>query len=315
MIGAHLYKQLKLLPFLAIFCLILPAWIFAHPGGLDSNCGHRNRKTGEYHYHKNWKSCRNKSPVKEAVPQEKQYPVSSLSITSTGNPLIDCKEHIKYGAPSQEPVLLCRTGYILSHDSKHKVPDWVAYHLTKEKIYGVHGRSNDFRADPDLPIGERSELSDYRRSGYDRGHMAPAAAMKWSAKAMSESFLLSNMAPQVGVGFNRHIWKNLEEYVREWTKQRGELYVVTGPIYGGVVQTIGANRVSVPTHFYKVIFDPAKMEVIAFILPNAKLDSGDLPTFITSIDEVEGKTGLDFLSALGDNIEKRIEAAKQLKLW
>ena len=233
-----------------------------------------------------------------------------------GNGLEGCEEHVKYGAPSLEPVLLCRTGYALSHDVDHKVPDWVAYHLTRKKMKGTFPRSNDFRPDPDLEPGQRAELKDYKRSGYDRGHMAPAGAMRWDAKAMSQSFLLSNMAPQVGPGFNRGIWRTLEGKVRKWTRERGELYIVTGPIYvSDALKTIGANKVSVPSHFYKVIFDPVRVEAIAFVLPNKKLKSKDLPTFIVSVDQVEALTDLDFLSEIEDSIEDLIESKKSECLW
>jgi endonuclease G len=243
--------------------------------------------------------------------------VSLIFLTSPayGNGLEGCEEHIKYGAPSLEPVLLCRTGYALSHDADHKVPDWVAYHLTRKKMKGTFPRSN-FRPDPDLEIGQRAELKDYKGSGYDRGHMAPAAAMKWDAKAMSESFLLSNMAAQVGPGFNRSIWRVLEGKVRKWVVERGELYIVTGPIYvSGSLKTIGVNKVSVPSHFYKVIFDPVRVEAICFVLPNQKLKSSDLPKFIVSVDQVETLTDLDFLSKIEDGIEQLIESAVPDKLW
>ncbi|MBE9569904.1 MAG: DNA/RNA non-specific endonuclease [Proteobacteria bacterium] len=131
-----------------------------------------------------------------------------------------CEDHVKYGPPSLQPVLLCRLGYALSHDADRKVPDWVAYHLTKDRVGGDVPRSNDFRADPDLEPFKRSELMDYRGSGFDRGHMAPAAIMMWNAQAMSESFLLSNMAPQIGPGFNRGIWRTLESKLRKWTMRR-----------------------------------------------------------------------------------------------
>jgi len=145
--------------------------------------------------------------------------------------------------------------------------------------------------------------------------MAPAGAMKWDVQAMSESFLLSNMAPQVGVGFNRGIWKSLEERIRKWTTKRGELYIVTGPIFNGNHKTIGDNKVAVPTHFYKVIFDPIRVEAIAFVMQNKKLRTGDLPTFITTVDEVESLTGLDFLSEIEDGVETVIEGTKQPRLW
>jgi len=230
--------------------------------------------------------------------------------------LTGCEEHLKYGAPSHQPVLLCRLGYALSFDINRKVPAWVAYHLTAAHMAGNLPRSNNFRPDPDLTEGERAELKDYKGSGYDRGHMAPAGSMRWSARTMSESFLLSNMAPQVGVGFNRGIWKKLEGDVRNWTEARGELYVVTRPIYRGTnIKTIGPDHVAVPSSFYKVIVDPVRVEAIAFILPNKSEPSSQLPTFITSVDRVEAETGLDFLPELSDDVENMVEAKVPAALW
>jgi len=132
---------------------------------------------------------------------------------------------------------------------------------------------------------------------------------------MSESFLLTNLAPQVGAGFNRGIWKKLEEDVRTWTEERGELYVVSGPIYeGSNIKTIGPDHVAVPTAFYKVIFDPVKVESIAFILPNKSTPSSKLKQFITTVHQVEVETGLDFLNQLNDDIEKIVENKKP-NLW
>jgi len=235
---------------------------------------------------------------------------------ATAAGLLGCKEHVKYGVPSHSEMLLCRLGYGLSHDGDKKVPIWVAYHLTKEHMAGTHPRSDDFRPDPDLEPGQRAELADYKNSGYDRGHMAPAADMRWDARAMSESFLLSNMAPQVGIGFNRGIWAVLEGKIRDWTIARGELYLVTGPIFApGGDKRIGKNKVSVPTHFYQVVFDPVRVEAIAFILPNKKLKADTLSTYITSVDEVEKETGLDFHSELEDSVEVLIEAKVQPGMW
>jgi len=146
--------------------------------------------------------------------------------------------------------------------------------------------------------------------------MAPADVMKCSERAISESFLLSNMAPQVGAGFNSGIWKSLEGKVQKWALARGELYVVAGPVYGSdSLGTIGVNKVTVPSHFYMVIFDPVRVEAIAFILPNEKNPSSKLPTFIVSVDAVETKTGLDFLAELEDSVEQLIEARVQPGLW
>lgn len=207
--------------------------------------------------------------------------------------------------------------------------DWASYHLTDEYLKGSVPRSDDFRPDPDLEKSKRSELIDYSGSGYDRGHLVPAADMARSAQTMSESFLLSNMAPQMGPGFNRGIWKGLEEKVRDWALERNNLYIMTGPLYldgegnrirdSSRLTTIGPNRVAVPTHFYKIIVSvgstPEDLDAIAFILPNRGNPSDFLPRFITSIDEIEGLTGLDFMHELEDTIESEAESKKGSPLW
>lgn len=232
----------------------------------------------------------------------------------------DCHDHTAIGIPSEAPHLLCREGYALSHDGKLKIPVWVQYHLTAEKAQGggVKERSNDFRPDMELPEGERSELEDYRGSGYDRGHIAPAADMKWSPKAMSESFLLSNMTPQVGKGFNRGIWAKLEAKVRLWAIERGEVYVISGPIFTKGAEhygeTIGPDHVAVPTHFFKIVYDPRLKEAIAFVLPNHELKAKDLPEYRVSIDDIEKETGLDFLNKLDKKVEGEVEG-KVVGMW
>jgi endonuclease G len=177
-------------------------------------------------------------------------------------------------------------------------------------------RTNNFQPDPDLDEGERAELSDYKGSGYDRGHMAPAGDMRWNPDAMSESFYLSNMVPQVGKGMNQGIWKDLEEKVRLWALDRGEVFIYTGPIYAVTPsKTIGENKVAVPSHLYKIVYDPARVEAIAFIMPNVKLKASDMPNYIVTVREVEAKTGLDFLSRLRPKIEDMVETARAEALW
>jgi len=227
-----------------------------------------------------------------------------------------CKEYMKLGLPGNQGELLCRKGYLLSHSPDNKTPIWVIEHLTEEKASGTIPRYNKFEADPDLNVGERAELGDYKGSKFDRGHMAPAADMRWAQQAMEECFYLSNMVPQVGRGFNQGIWKNLEEHVRDWAINRGELYVFTGPIYdGGVKEVIGKNKVAVPTHLYKIVYDPHKAEAIAFIMPNQKLNSADMPSYIVTIRDIEKKTGLDFLSSLDKPVQDLIETKKATMLW
>ena len=205
-----------------------------------------------------------------------------------------------------DTTLLCRDGYLLSHNNLTKVPDWVLERLTPERFQGTAIRRNNFRADDALSVEQRSELSDYDRSGFDRGHQAPAADMKFDQGAMDESFLLSNMAPQVGIGFNRHVWAHLEDEVRVWAERRGDLIVITGPIYGSH-ETIGDEKVAVPEKFYKIAYEPARNRVIALVLPNRKIKGNDLEPFVTSVDEIEELTGIDFFPDLRKSKQRSME--------
>jgi endonuclease G len=241
--------------------------------------------------------------------------IVTVQIVCAG-PIEDCKEFTTYGVPGLSGNLLCRKGYLLSHDPLRKTPVWVAEHLTREKAEKSVRRSDDFRADSDLEQGKRAELSDYRGSGYDRGHMAPAADMAWDEQAMSESFYLSNMVPQVGVGMNRGIWMELEKKVRNWVQERGELYVYSGPIYlGNDTETIGANKVAVPGFLYKIVLDPRQKDALALIMPNRKLRTEDLPNYLVSVREVERETGLHFFSSLSNADQEKMESAKAVRLW
>lgn len=240
----------------------------------------------------------------------------SISVVLAG-PLEDCAEYTRLGIPGQQGELLCRTGYLLAHSPEHKNPLWVIERLTRERATSkVVPRYDKFQADPGLAKGKRSELSDYRGSGYDRGHMAPSADMRWDRNAMIECFYLSNMVPQVGEGMNRGIWKDLEEYVRNWAIDRGEIFVFTGPVYyGGVTKTIGKNRVAVPSHLYKIVYDPARKEAVAFTMPNQALNPSDMPSYIVTIREIEAWTGLDFLTALDAETQNAVETARPERLW
>ena len=227
-----------------------------------------------------------------------------------------CKEYSGLGLPGQQGELLCRKGHLLAHSKEHKTPIWVIERLSADKAKGNIPRSNKFEPDPDLDEGERAELEDYKGSGYDRGHMAPSADMRWDKQAMEECFFLSNMVPQVGAGMNQGIWKNLEKYAREMAISRGEVYIMTGPIYAdGLKKTIGPNKVGVATHFYKIIYDPYKTEALAFIMPNQKIDGSVLQEYLVTVRDVEKKTGLDFLSNMDKDVQDIIENKKQAVLW
>lgn len=187
--------------------------------------------------------------------------------------------------------------------------------LGVERLSGDADRAGDpFASDSDLPAGHRSELADYQGSGYDRGHMAPAADMKWREDAMKQSFLLSNMAPQTGRGMNRAIWAKLEETVRAWAKERGRVIVVSGPIFGPGPRTIGPGKVEVPESFYKIVFDPGRRRLIAFMMPNQDLTGHKIPEYVVSLKDIEDKVGIDFLSALSARDKRQLGTLKS-PMW
>lgn len=225
----------------------------------------------------------------------------------------ECGTHVEYGVPGSADQFLCREAYAVGYSYTHKQPLWTAYHISKDSVAKRFKRSNDFKEDQEIPKQYRSLLTDYKGSGYDRGHMAPAATIDVSEEAMQESFLLSNMSPQLP-GLNRQGWRYLEEYVRDWTKSRGDLYVFTGPIFSSTDKHIG-NGVTIPSAYYKIIYDAnLPGDAIAFIVPHFPANKEDLRNLIVSVDLVEEKTGLDFMPYVPDDMENKIEEETEL-LW
>jgi endonuclease G len=124
------------------------------------------------------------------------------------------------------------------------------------------------------------------------------------------------MAPQVGPGMNRGVWSAIEDAIRRWVAIRGELFIYTGPIFQAPrPEVIGPNQVAVPTHFYKVVFDPVKVETIAFVVPNATHPNRRIDEFITSVRDIEERTGLDFLNRINPVVQALIEEAVASELW
>lgn len=205
-------------------------------------------------------------------------------------------------------------GYTVSYNSDWRTPNWVAYELTRQETEGFEERARHFEPDPDVK-GVCPETRDYSNSGFDRGHMAPAGDMKWSEQAMRESFYMSNICPQ-NHNLNAGDWKSLEEKVRDWACDNGNVYVVCGPVMGKKPQTIGEHRVAVPDAFYKVLLCEinGKWQAIGFYFQN-KAGHKPLSTYCKSVDEIEKLTGLDFFSKLDDKIENEIEAQYDIEIW
>ena len=224
-------------------------------------------------------------------------------------------DNLSFGVPGKADTIIDRPGYALGYIEYHEQPAWVIYIMTKAEATTKRAkRTNKFRTDPQIPTGSAT-TGDYRRSGYDRGHLAPAADMAFSGQTMADSFFMSNMSPQKPA-FNRGIWKDLEALVRYFAITERKIVVVTGPILPKKkTVTIGTNKVTVPTHYYKVIFDltpPQKM--IGFILPNEGSDE-PLAAFAVTVDAVEKATGLNFFSKVPKEEQERLERIISVKAW
>lgn len=210
--------------------------------------------------------------------------------------------------------VITHAAYSLSYNEPNEQANWVAYELTSKETNSTIKRSNKFIIDPRVKTGTANN-SDYSGSGYDKGHLAPAGDMGWSATVMKESFYYSNMSPQVP-SFNRGVWKRVEELVRAWAKEYKSVYVVTGPVLKSGLQTIGHDKVSVPKYYYKVILDynAPGIKGIGFVIPNIGSQES-LQRFAVNIDSVEKLTGIDFFPLLPDKQEKTIESNVNVNEW
>jgi len=215
---------------------------------------------------------------------------------------------------AQKLPVIRHLGYAFQYAEAHEQAYWIGYELTKFETEKAYDRTDNFIPDPMVSTGSATQ-ADYSGSGYDRGHLAPAADMGWSQKAMEESFYFSNMSPQVP-SFNRGIWKRLEEQVRSWAIVYDSIYVVTGPVLTQGLPTIGPNKVSVPKYYYKVILDNTGKDkkAIGFLMENAA-GKGALSTYAVTVDRVEQATGIDFFNKLPDGFETKIEQEICLPCW
>lgn len=238
-----------------------------------------------------------KDTVKEAIENKhkgyikikSQTFVNFLYPTSTKNQIVN---HIKYS---------------FSYSEKDEQAEWVAYKLFKNSINNSIKRKNNFREDLKVKTGS-STLKDYKYSGYDRGHLAPAKTMSFNDLTMSESFYMSNMSPQ-DLSFNRGIWKKLEVEVRSLIAISDSLYVITGPVLKNPLGSIGESQVTIPRYYYKSIirFNKDKLYGIGFFMKNEK-SNRSVASFSVSIDSIEKVTGLDFFSHLEFEIQSEIES-------
>jgi len=212
-------------------------------------------------------------------------------------------------------IKICRNHYLVSANTIAKTPNWIAYHLTSAYVPQPINRENYFCPDPCLKPGQRAETSDYNGlyPNYNRGHLTPAKDNKWDLPSYQESFYLSNIVPQQPEN-NGGIWLKLESHMDVWLKTYGELYIITGPVYdynGVKHQEVGNGKIWAPAALFKVIYVPSKQRVLSFIIPNQPINSADLPRYLTSINDVNQRTGLNLFAELPAALKAEVPTA----LW
>jgi endonuclease G len=257
--------------------------------------------------------------VAQRYPTNTSVAIGKGMSVKRGLPNLGCPQFQAFGFPTVKPLSItnrsyftCRLGYAGMYDPVEKNPLWIAEHLVKGRMLGDGKRDKlDFSEDPQIPEIDNPQTNSYRKYGdYDTGHMAPAADFGSSMEAMQQTFLYSNAVPQVS-SHNQGIWANLEAATREMAERRGELYVVTGPVYTQSSRTKIANGVSVPDAIYKVLIDPVAKTSTAFLIPNkATSEVGeDYMSYQLSVRELEKQTNLNFNSDLGRNSSDKLEVS------
>ena len=239
-------------------------------------------------------SCTNSGGSEPVAPGKYEIPVANYDITE---------------------ICLERMGYTVSFNPEENIPNWVAWNLDTEKLVERESRNDKFTPDPDLDPESAITTHEYKGTGWDRGHMCPAADNRWHWRAMDESFYMTNICPQHH-NLNRGDWKELEDACRRWAAIE-PVYIVCGPIlyktpkYGYIGTE---HQIRIPDAFFKVVLtglESGEPRAVGFIYKN-EAGNNKRDKYVNSIDEVERITSLDFFSALPDDIEEAIEAKYDL---
>lgn len=236
----------------------------------------------------------------------------------------------KIGLPKLLPneVVVYHLAYALVYAEPFEQAKWVAHIILPDVVNGKEGRSNDFRPDSLIKTGSAVESDYFLRIpitdstfkydgfGYDRGHLAPSADFRYSKKALSESYLYSNMSPQVAA-LNRGRWAELEDAVRQYAvRNKTQIYVVTGGVLKQGLKKIerGANKISIPEQYFKVALDYTNKRAIGFLMPNKDCEY-PVMNYACRIDSIEALTGIDFFPNLPDNEENIFESTFDVNKW
>lgn len=226
--------------------------------------------------------------------------------------------HVEIPASTAEGIVIAHEGFTLSFNTTTLCPDWVAWELKANETEGVASRKDySFIEDEAVPRQYRANTRDYTGSGYDRGHMCPAADMKWSAAAMHDCHYMTNICPQEPE-LNQHWWERSETACRRWASREGSIYIVCGPIFTSKRPArIGLQHaVAVPDAFYKVVLSlrPGHEKAIGFYYTNDD-STQHLADAARPVDDIEHLTGIDFFPSLPDDMEERLERGYDLQEW
>lgn len=255
------------------------------------------------------------------VETEQQSPdVPEMAQSASEDAVETVPEGVDYSLPALRKhsgeQILRKKAMTISYNKDLRVPNWVAYLLLADDMNGNAGREPEFYQDFEVDEEYRVSTFDYTRSGYDRGHMAPAADFSGDAEAKKQTFFMTNICPQ-NHELNSRSWNDLEQRCRHWAYQEGGIYSVVGPIFtSSNPKTIGKHQVAVPDKFFRCIVSLRKghEKAIGFIYTNDSHPQTMQQTCCT-VDEVEKITGLDLFAALDDKLEKKIESEFRLQDW
>lgn len=280
-----------------------------------------------------WSNKTNHNDISSEISHLKDYlPLPSVSAaTSMSKPALALppnrtSEIMQYGYPGLDNVKSF-DNFVVSYDRRNRNPNWVFEHLKPEHVTknsDTDRKKCDFIEDSTIHKYFRATNKDFKNSGFDRGHLAAAANHRHSQNAMGQTFYLSNISPQVGKGFNRNIWNDLEKYIRAIARKSRNVYVCTGPLYlprsendGKTYvkyQVIGLNNVAVPTHFFKVVVienNDGHFEMLSYLLPNKEIPNDTpLKYFLVPPDTIERAAGFLLFDKLPKNRLKYINQRK-----
>lgn len=268
-----------------------------------------------------WRNAENPARKTAESPNQTDKPTAPLAIPDkeekSGTDASASFDSTTFSLPLGSKGQVVDNGcYTICYVEAFEQPSWTSYVLDGRPMMKIKRDDHRFQEDKAITTGS-AELGDYRNSGYDRGHLVPAADMKRSSDCYEKSFLLSNISPQ-NHEFNTGLWRRLEESVRKWAKKKVPIQIVSGPILKkGLKKSIGKEtKIPVPEEYYKVIVHrgPKGYQAVGFLMPNKDSDLS-VEKFAVSVAQVEQRTGLDFNSALADSLEKSVENNYDLKYW